>query len=92
MMRAGRNLWKDVMNTVTKSVSMFLLSVLIMMLLVTIALGFMLGFSHPLPWILIGVLVIIPFIHDKIISRRFVQWNDDMSVELSWSIRITKSC
>ena len=50
-----------------------------MALLVMIVLGFMLGFTH-LPWILVGVLVVIPFIHDKIIARKFVEWNDDMSV------------
>jgi len=68
------------MTTVTKGVSMFILSVLIMALLVMIILGFMLGFSHPLPWILIGVLFVIPLIHDKIVSRRFIKWNDNLSV------------
>ncbi|MFW2373695.1 MAG: bacteriohemerythrin [Gammaproteobacteria bacterium] len=68
------------MTTLTKGISMFLLSALIMALLVMIVLGFMLGFTHPLPWILIGVLAIIPYIHDKIVSNRFVQWNDSLSV------------
>lgn len=68
------------MSTLTKGLSMFLLSALIMALLVMIVLGFMLGFTHPLPWILIAVLAIIPFIHDKIVSNRFVEWNDSLSV------------
>lgn len=68
------------MSTVTKGISMFLLSMLILALLVMIVLGFMLGFTHPLPWILIGVLVIIPFIHDRIVARRFVEWKDSLSV------------
>ena len=68
------------MSTVTKGISMFLLSMLILALLVMIVLGFMLGFTHPLPWILIVVLVLIPFIHDRIVSRRFVQWSDSLSV------------
>ena len=68
------------MTTVTKGFSMFLLSILILVLLVMIVLGFMLGFSHPLPWILLAVLIIIPLIHDRIVARRFIKWNDKLSV------------
>jgi hemerythrin len=68
------------MSTVTKGISMFVLAILILALLVMIVLGFMLGFTHPLPWILIAVLVAIPWIHDKIVSRRFVKWDSAMSV------------
>jgi len=68
------------MLTVTKSLNMLLLSTLILALLVMIVLGFMLGFAHPLPWILIGVLIIIPVIHDKIVARRFIKWSEDLSV------------
>jgi hemerythrin len=59
---------------------MFLLSILILALLVMIVLGFMLGFNHPLPWILIIVLAIIPVIHDRIVARRFIKWTDKLSV------------
>lgn len=68
------------MSTLTKGISMFIVSVLILGLLVMIVLGFMLGFGHPLPWVLIGVLVAIPFIHDKIVGRRFVKWDESYSV------------
>ncbi len=68
------------MSTLTKGISMFLLSAIIMALLVMIVLGFMLGFTHPLPWILIAVLAVVPFIHDKIVGKRFVEWNDSLSV------------
>ena len=68
------------MSTVTKGFSMFVLALLILALLVMILLGFMLGFTHPLPWILIAVLVAIPWIHDKIVGRRFVAWTPSMSV------------
>ncbi|MDH5766620.1 MAG: hypothetical protein OEZ38_11455, partial [Gammaproteobacteria bacterium] len=68
------------MSALSKNVSMFILSVLILALLVMIVLGFMLGFSHPLPWVLLVVLIVIPFIHDKIVAKRFVQWNDSLSV------------
>ncbi len=68
------------MTIVTKGISMLILSVLILGLLIMIVLGFMLGFSHPLPWVLVAVLVAIPFVHDKIISNRFVKWSDSLSV------------
>lgn len=68
------------MSAVTKGLNTFILSLLILTLLVMIALGFMLGFTHPLPWILIGVLIVIPIIHDKIISRRFIKWQDSYNV------------
>ena len=59
---------------------MFVLAVLILAMLVMILLGFMPGFTHPLPWILIAVLVTLPWIHDKMVSRRFVEWNKSTSV------------
>ena len=68
------------MTTLSKGFSMFLLSALIMVLLVMIVLGFMLGFTHPLPWILIGVLIVIPYIHQKIVGNRFVKWDNSLSV------------
>ena len=68
------------MSTVTRGISMFLISMLIMALLVMIVLGFMLGFGHPLPWILIGVLAFIAVIHDRIVARRFIKWTDSLSV------------
>lgn len=67
------------MSTLTKGISMFLLSMLIMALLIMIALGFMLGFSHPLPWILIFFVLIIPFLHDKIIAKRYLHWDNSMN-------------
>jgi len=71
------------MSTVTKGISMLIMSLLILGLLVMIVLGFMLGFTHPLPWILIGVLAIIPVIHDRIVATRFVEWKDDYSVGIA---------
>jgi len=71
------------MSDISKGFSMFVLSMLILALLVMIVLGFMLGFAHPLPWILIGVLLIIPKIHEKIVSRRFVRWDDSLSVGIA---------
>ena len=66
------------MTSFTKGVSMFLLSVVIMALLITTALGFMLGLSHPLPWILVGFLIFIPYIHEHLISRHYIKWHSSM--------------
>lgn len=68
------------MNTFTKGISMFLLSIIIMALLITTILGFMLGLSHPLPWVLIAILIIIPYIHEKVLSRQLIKWDEDMSI------------
>lgn len=66
------------MTSFTKGLSMFFLSIVIMALLITTALGFMLGFSHPLPWILIGFLIFIPYIHEHLISRQYIKWHSSM--------------
>lgn len=66
------------MSTFTKGISMFLLSILIMALLITTVLGFMLGLSHPLPWVLITLLILIPYIHEKILSRDYLKWDASM--------------
>lgn len=71
------------MRTIAKGVSMFLLSIVIMALLITTALGFMLGLSHPLPWILILLLIIIPYLHEKILSHQRIRWQADMSTGIS---------
>lgn len=68
------------MNTIAKSISMFLLSLVIMALLITTALAFMLGPAHPLPWALLATLIIIPILHEKIISRQMIKWDNSMSI------------
>jgi len=60
--------------------STFAMALLVTFLIIMIALGFLLGPSHPLPWILIAVLVAIPYIHNRIVARRFVTWKDQYSV------------
>lgn len=67
------------MSILTKTINMFLLSVMIMVLLVTVILGFMLGIGHPLPWIIIFVLVAIPYVHDKLIKKQMLVWRSSMA-------------
>lgn len=67
------------MSMISRTINMFLLSILIMALLIIIILSFMLGFSHPLPWIVIGVLVTIGIIHDKLLKKKQLVWQDSMA-------------
>ena len=52
----------------------------IVILVVMTLLSFLLGIDHPLPWILLVLLVITPFIHNKIMARKFLVWKDEYSV------------
>ena len=56
------------------------LSVFIVLVVITIFLGFLWGIDNPVPWIGIAVLIAIPFVHKWITARHFVTWSDDMSV------------
>ena len=59
---------------------MFGLSLLILMLVVAIVLGIMAGPDSPLTWLLLAVLLVIPFVHRKLTSKQYVEWKDEYSV------------
>lgn len=59
---------------------MFGVSLLILTLIVAAILGLLAGPSSPITWILIAILVIIPFVYKKMASSKFVEWKDDYSV------------
>lgn len=63
-----------------KSLQSFGLSLFVVLAFLTIAIGFMFGIDNPVPWIMIAVLVALPFIHKKLLSRQYVQWDDSLSV------------
>lgn len=48
--------------------------------IVMVGLGFLMGPSHPLPWIMLIIVVAIPFIHNKIAGSRYLVWKDEYSV------------
>ncbi|MCP3850161.1 MAG: hemerythrin family protein [Gammaproteobacteria bacterium] len=48
--------------------------------IVMVGLGFLMGPSHPLPWIMLIVVIAIPIIHNKIAGRRYLVWKDEYSV------------
>ena len=63
-----------------KTMNMFALSLLILTLITAVILGFMAGPKSPLTWALVGVLVLIPFIHRKLMDRGNITWKDQYSV------------
>ncbi|MPY25070.1 bacteriohemerythrin [Shewanella sp. YLB-07] len=71
------------MSMISRTINMFLLSILIMALLIIVILSFMLGFGHPLPWIVIGVLVTIGIIHDKLLKKKQLVWQDSMATGIA---------
>jgi hemerythrin-like metal-binding protein len=63
-----------------QNLSMFGLSLLILTLITAVILALMAGPSSPLTWLLVALLVLIPFIHRKISAKRFVEWKKEYSV------------
>jgi len=63
-----------------KKLCMFGVSLLILTLIVAAILGLLAGPDSPITWLLIAILVVIPFIHKRMASDQFVEWKDDYSV------------
>ncbi|MEW8509180.1 MAG: bacteriohemerythrin [Candidatus Thiodiazotropha sp.] len=63
-----------------KSLQTFGLSLFIVLAFLVIGIGFLFGIDNPVPWIMIAVLVALPVIHKKMTSRKFVSWDDNLSV------------
>ncbi len=63
-----------------KSMGTFGLFLLTVTAIVMVGLGFLMGPTHPLPWIMLVILIAIPFIHNKMISSQYMVWKDDYSV------------
>ena len=63
-----------------KSLQTFGLSLFIVLAFIVIGIGFLFGIDNPVPWIMIAVLLVLPFIHKKMTSRKFVSWDDSLSV------------
>jgi len=63
-----------------KRMCMFGVSLLILTLIIGAILGLLANPSSPITWILIALLIVIPFIHSRLASTQFVEWKDDYSV------------
>ena len=64
----------------TRQLCMFGVSLLILMLVIALALGLMAGPGSPLTWALLAALLVIPFVHKKVTSKRYFKWKDGYSV------------
>jgi hemerythrin-like metal-binding protein len=67
-------------NKVMKNLKILLLSAIIALLVVAIGLGFLFGVDNPVPWILIGVLILIPILYRWKARADELVWKDTYSV------------
>lgn len=63
----------------SKSLQAFVIAVFIVLGFLVIGIGFMFGIDNPVPWIMIAVLAALPFIHRKVVARRFVTWDEGLA-------------
>ena len=63
-----------------RSLGTFGMVLLMVTALVMVGLGFIVGPNHPLPWIMLVIVIAIPFIHNKSVSNRYLVWKDEYSV------------
>ena len=61
---------------------MFGIALLMLSLITAVILGLMAGPTSPLTWILVAILVAMPFIYRKLSARNFLAWKDEYSVGL----------
>lgn len=63
-----------------KQWSMFVLAIGLLVALTVIALGLMVDPLNPVSWALVLLLALSPYLHRRIVARRFVEWRDEYSV------------
>jgi len=63
-----------------KHLTMFGVALLILSLIVAVILGFMAGPASPLTWLLLAILVAIPFVYKKLSSKDYIEWKPEYSV------------
>jgi hemerythrin-like metal-binding protein len=63
-----------------KKMCMFGVSLLILTLVIGVILGLVAAPTHPLTWLLVAILVAVPFVYNKLSTRRYLLWKDEYSV------------
>jgi len=64
-----------------KNLTMLMAALLIGVLLVAFILTLVaLGFAHPVPWIILAVMIAIPILSSRLERRHFLVWKDEYSV------------
>ena len=61
-------------------IRMFGVAVLILALITAAILGVVSSPSNPLTWLLVVLVVMLPFLHRKLTARQYVEWKDEYSV------------
>ncbi|MCU7808462.1 MAG: bacteriohemerythrin [Candidatus Thiodiazotropha sp. (ex Semelilucina semeliformis)] len=65
------------------SLQTFGLSLFIVLAFLVIGIGFLFGIDNPIPWIMIAILLVLPVIHKRMTSRKFVSWDNSLSVGIA---------
>lgn len=61
-------------------VRMFGVAILILTLITAAILGLVSSPSNPFTWLLVALVVLLPFLHRKLTARQYVEWKDEYSV------------
>jgi len=63
-----------------EKIRMFGVAVLILALVIAAILGVLISPANPLSWVLVGLLLLLPFIYRRITTRQYVEWKPEYSV------------
>ncbi len=63
-----------------KKMCMFGVSLLILTLVIAVILALVAAPAHPLTWLLVVMLLAVPFVYNKLATRKYLIWKDDYSV------------
>lgn len=63
-----------------KKFTSFLLGVMMLVLITATIFAFITNYAHPVPWLLLLLLIGIPFLHKRFFSGDFVEWREEYSV------------
>ena len=63
-------------------IKMFGIALLMLSLITAVILGLLAGPTNPLTWVLLAILVAIPFLYKKLSAKSYIVWKDEYSVGL----------
>ncbi len=63
-----------------KKMCMFGVSLLILTLVIAVMLALVAAPTHPLTWLLVVMLLAVPFVYNKLATRKYLVWKDDYCV------------
>ena len=63
-----------------KHLTMFGVALIILALITAVILGFMAGPTSPLTWLLVAILIAVPFVYKSLSSKNYIEWKNEYSV------------